>query len=184
MGMSKEQKALYAKLTSMIDQMSRPQSNPAQNYLTNEALAGANWLKAGDYSSLPKGMFFNFEMPQEQLDRYKKAANVSQGGTFALAANAPGGDVNGRTSATNLQGKYLQDKFARDSGLNYQNNVANAAQNVYGALGQSANATSQNQANVVNALQGAFSSLPQHQSVWGSILGAVGGLGSAAISKW
>ena len=56
---------------------------------------------------------------------------------FALAANGAAGDaMGGRTKATDLQGKYLKDRFARDSSQNYQNNISLAAGNIQGALGQ------------------------------------------------
>lgn len=178
MGMSREEKNLYAQLTAALSRMQNPESNQAQNYLTQNAIAGADWLKKGDFSSLPKGMFFNFQMPNEQLANYKKAASVNQGGTFALAGN----DMNGRSRATSVQGKYLQDRFARDAAQNFQSNISNAAGNIQGALGQAAGATAQNQAGVIQALQGTMG-LGQFNrpSIWGSVLGAAGGLGAAAM---
>lgn len=116
-------------------------ANPAQNALTNNALAGNDWLQAGDYSSKPKGQFFDFQMPQQQLEQYKKLANVGQGGTFALGANGMGG----RSAATAQQGQFLQDRFARDASQNYQNNIANMGNNIQNALQQSSGANLQSQ---------------------------------------
>lgn len=172
----KKQDKIFAQLTAAIAAMQNPKSNEAQNYLTQDAIAGAEWLKKGDFSSLPKGQFFDFQMPQQQLDQYKKFANVNQGGTFAL------GDTGGRSAATSLQGKFLKDKFARDAGQNYQNNISGAAGNIRGALGQAAGAKGQTDANVISALQGLFGSPALNKpSQLGSILGMVGQLGGSAM---
>lgn len=182
--MGKKSDKIYAELLASIKAMQNPASNPAQNYLTQEAMAGADFLKKGEYSQLPKGMFFNFKNPTEQLEQYKKFANVNQGGTFALA-NGQGGDMGGRTKATDLQGKYLKDRFARDAGQNYQDNISLAAGNIQGALGQAAGAKGQTDANVISALQNLYGSPALNKpSIWGSVIGAAGSLGAAAISKW
>lgn len=182
--MGKKSDKIYQQLLSAITSMQNPANNQAQNALTTEALAGADWLKKGEYSQMPKGMFFNFENPTQQLDQYKKFANVNQGGTFALA-NGQGGDTGGRTKATDLQGKYLKDRFARDASQNYQNNIAGAGMDIRNALGQAAGAKGQTDANVISALQNLYGSPALNKpSGWGSILGMAGQLGSAAISKW
>lgn len=182
--MGKKQNAIYEQLLASIKAMQNPASNPAQNYLTQEAMAGADFLKKGEYSQLPKGMFFNFKNPTEQLDQYKKFANVNQGGTFALA-NGQGGDMSGRSKATDLQGKYLRDRFARDSSQNYQDNISLAAGNIQGALGQAAGAKGQTDANVISALQNLYGSPALNRpSIWGSVLGAVGGVASSALGGW
>ncbi len=179
MGMSKEEKALYSQLTAAIANMQNPKSNPAQDYLTNQALAGANFLQGNDYGTLPKGMFFNFDTPAKSIDQYKKYSNVGQGGTFALADNA------GRGQAQQLQGKYLQDKFARDASDNFQNNISNAAGQIQGALGQSSGASSENQINSINALSSLFNSPKLKKTeIWGSLLGLGGQLGSAAFAAF
>jgi len=182
----KKQNAIYEQLLASIKAMQNPANNQAQNALTTEALAGPDVLKKGEYRSLPKGMFFNFENPTQQLEQYKKFANVNQGGTFALAANGAAGDsMGGRSKATDLQGKYLKDRFARDSSQNYQNNISLAAQNIQGALGQAAGAKGQTDANVISALQNLYGSPALNKpGMMGSILGLAGSLGSAAIGKW
>lgn len=161
--MNKQEKALYAQLTAAITALQNPKTNPAQDYLSTEAINGANWLKGGDYRSLPKGMFFNFSMPQQDIANYKKLTNVGQGGTFALANNG------GRSQAQGLQGQYLGDKFARDRLQGFQDNISGASNRIQGALGQAAGAQSQNQNDVINALQGMYSR-PQKQG------GGVGGV--------
>lgn len=182
--MGRKQNEIYNQLLASIKAMQNPANNAAQNFLTTEAMAGADFLKKGEYSQLPKGMFFNFKNPTEQLDQYKKFANVNQGGTFALA-NGAGGDMSGRSKATDLQGKYLKDRFARDASQNYQDNISLAAGNIQGALGQAAGAKGQTDANVISALQNLYGSPALNKpSGWGSILGMAGQLGSAAISKW
>jgi len=165
--------AQLAQLQAAITQMQNPASNPAQQFLTQQALEGANYFKKGEYSNLPKGMFFDFKMPQEDILKYKKLTNVNQGGTFALAGNNTGG----RGSAQALQGKYLSDRFARDTQQNYQDNISNAAKNVQGGLAQAAGHQSQNNAQVVSALSSMYSNManqPKKPSAWGSVLGAIG----------
>ncbi len=171
MGMSKEEKALYAKMTAAIDKMSQPQSNPAQDFLTNSAIEGANFLKGGDYRQLPKGQFFNFEMPEEQMRRYRDLTNVGSEGTFALGDNAGSGQAMG------IQKQYLQDKFARDASQNYQNNVAGGADNVYQGLQQAAGAKAGNDQAIISGLQSLFQMAPKGFR-WSSLLGPA--LGSAA----
>lgn len=173
MGQSREQKELYRQMTALIAQMQKPQSNPAQEWLTNQALSAANTLSTGEYSKqLPKGMFFDFQMPSERNAQYKKLANVNQGGTFALANQ---GGAGARSQAQALQGKYLADRFARDSSQQYQNDITNAWQNVRQGLGQASGYQTNQQQAVLGALGNLYSSMPQKQSPWGSILGLAGG---------
>ena len=180
MGMSKDEKAVFAQFQAAIANLSNPKSNPGQTALTDSALAGYNWLQGGNYTQLPKGMFFNFEQPDQQLEQYKKLANVGQGGTFALANG--GSDDPGRSAATAMQGQYLQDRFARDASQNYQNNVSTAGMNIQNALGQAAGAQAGVNSQVVNAYQNLLGSPAlHHPSIWGSVLGALGSIGSAAI---
>lgn len=176
--MGKKTKALYQQLLNAITKMQNPESNPAQNFLTNEAIAGANWLKSGDYSQMPKGMFFNFEGPAAQMDRYQRMTDVSPTGTFALADGA------GRGKSMGLATQYLKDKFARDASNNYQNNIAGAAGNIQGALGQAAGAKAGNDQAVIGALQGLYHTMANKPNMGGALLGAIGGLGASAITKW
>ncbi len=177
MGLSKEEKALYAQLTAAISHMQDPHSNPAQEYLSNQAIAGADWLNKGDYSQLPKGMFFDFSMPAAQDETYKKLSNVSQGGTFALA------DSGGRGAATQNQNKYLQDRFARDASQNYQDNISKAAGNIQGGLAQASGANVQNQQGVISALSSLFNSDKlKKTSIWGDLFKTIGGIGSSALT--
>jgi hypothetical protein len=68
---------IYKQLQASLQQLQstpqwHPGANPAQEALTSNALAGNDWLQKGDYSQLPKGQFFNFQMPQQQMDQYKR----------------------------------------------------------------------------------------------------------------
>jgi len=198
--MSKQTDQIYAQLLPAIQKLQQipqwhPGDNPAQDALTSNALAGNDWLQKGDYSQLPKGQFFNFQMPQEQMDEYKRLTNVNQGGTFALAANNRG---SGATAATDLQNKYLQDKFARDASQNYQNNIANASNNIQGALQQSSGANlqtqgldlqgqglyNQTQSGGVDALNNLYKTQLNKPNLWGDVIKAGGALGAAAITKF
>lgn len=178
--MGKRQNAIYSQLLAAINKLQNQDSNPAQKWLTNEALAGADWLKKGEFSSLPKGMFFDFQNPAEQMKQYQKYANVSADGTYALGDGS--GSTEGRSAAQGLQSKYLKDKFARDASQNYQNNITGAANNIRGALGGAANASAQNSQQVISALSGLYGSPALNRpSGWGSVLGMIGGLGSSAL---
>ena len=66
--MGRKEKEIYSSLLAAIKNMQNPASNPAQNALTNEALAAADVIKKGDFTHLPKGMFFDFDSPVEQRD--------------------------------------------------------------------------------------------------------------------
>jgi len=124
-------------------------------------------------------------MPEQQIDQYKKLTNVNQGGTFALANGGANGNNSARTSATALQDQYLNDKFARDAEQNYQNNVAGAGQQIEGELGQAANANTQNSSQVLGALSNLYNSPAMNKpGLWGSIFGALGGIGSSIINKF
>lgn len=172
MGLSKEQKRLMAELSAAIASLRNPASNPYQQYLGNEALAGAEYFKKGDFSTLPKGMFFDFQMPVEQLKQYKKLANVNQGGTFALAQGGNGG----KSRAQQLQSQYLGDRFARDAAQNYQDNIARAADRVKGGLAQAAGERSSNQQAIISALGNMYQLQPEKKGFnWGGILGGIGG---------
>ena len=93
--------------------------------------------------------------------------------------------MSGRSKATDLQGKYLKDRFARDASQNYQNNIAGAGMDIRNALGQAAGAKGQTDASIISALQGLYGSPALNKpSGWGSVLVMAGQLGSAAISKW
>lgn len=160
--------------------MQNPASNPSQQFLTNQALEGANYFQKGEFSTLPKGMFFDFKMPQEDILKYKKLTNVGQGGTFALARNGEGG----RSRAQALQGKYLSDRFARDTMQNYQDNISNASGRVTAGLQQAAGAKSGQDSQVISALQNMYSMManqPEKKSKWGSILGGIGSIAGSFI---
>lgn len=169
MGMSKEEKALFAKLSAAIDKQMQPQSNPAQQFLTNQSLQGADFINKGDFRTLPKGMYFNFEMPGEQLKKYKDALNSGSEGTFALGDNAGAGNAMG------LNKQYLMDKFARDTSQNYQNNIAQASSNVNAGLQQASGYETGQQQAVIGSLQAGLSAAPKGFR-WSSLLpGAISG---------
>jgi hypothetical protein len=169
MGMSKEEKALYAKLTAALDKQANPASNPAQEFLTNQALSGGDFISKGDFRTLPKGMYFNFEMPGEQLQKYRNAVNVGSEGSFAL------GDGAGAGKAMGLSKQYLVDKFARDSAQNYQNNIAQASANVNQGLQQASGYQTGQQQAVIGALQSAMQVAPKGFR-WSSLIpGAISG---------
>ena len=169
---SKEEKALYNKIMSLIDVQMQPQSNPAQDFLTNQALAGADYLNKGDFSSLPKGMYFDFELPSEQLKNYKNLTNAGAEGTFALGADDGG-----------LQKNYLSDKFARDASLNYQNNIKDASDNIKAGLSQAAGAKSGNDSAIISGLEGMMGKSPQGFQ-WSSLLPGAMNMGTSLLTKF
>lgn len=142
-----ELKALQDEVTSLKNVQ---KSNPAQNFLTTSAIDAANQLKAGDFSQLPKGQFFNFNNPIEEAKQFENFENVGKEGRFALADNG------GMTNAFKLAGDFRKNKFARDASQNFQDNVANASANVTTQLGQAAGATNENNMNVINAMTGLY----------------------------
>jgi hypothetical protein len=177
--MGKKQNAIYAELLKAIKSMQDPKSNPAQDFLTNQAIEAANWMKKGDYSQLPKGMVFDFQMPAEQMKQYQMASNVSKDGTFAL-----GDDGMGSKGAMATQGKFLGDKFARDAAQNYQNNISGVGQKASAMLGQAAGAKSGNDQAIIAALQGLYGSPALNKpGIAGAVMGMIGGIGGGALSS-
>ncbi len=135
-------------------------------------------MKKGEYSQLPKGMVFDFQMPAEQMKQYQKAANVGKDGLFAL-----GDDGTGAKGAMATQSKFLGDKFARDSANNFQNNVRGVGDKANMMLGQAAGAKAGNDQAIISALQGLYSSPALNKpGIGGQILGAIGGIGGGALS--
>ena len=184
--MGKQTQALYNQLIGLINQQmnTKPEVNESQKYLTDQALAAAHQMDTGDFSTLPKNMFFNFSRPAEQKRQYEQLSNASNTGTFAL------GDTAGMGQANALQSKFMKDRFARDVGENYQNNIASAAGNVQNALAQSSSAEAnriafedQRKMGVINALGNLYQQKASQPSGWGAALRMIGNLGSAAINK-
>lgn len=176
--MGKKQNAVYAEMMALLKKMQNPEENKAQNFLTTEALAGADWLKKGDFSQLPKGMFFDFQMPAEQMRQYEKASNVGRTGTFAL------GDHGGMGAAVKTQSQFLGDKFARDAAQNYQNNVRGVGDKVQNSLIQASGAKSQNDSAVITALQNLYGSPALNKpGVGGALIGAIGGIGGGLMNS-
>lgn len=173
MGMSREEKQIFASLQAQLAAMQNPASSPAQQALTDQALAGSQYFQKGDYSTLPKGMFFDFQQPTDQINQYKKLTNVGQGGTFALANN---GNVGGRTAATANAGQYLNDKFARDAEQNYQTNISNASNRVVSGLQEAGSAKSQNDSAILSALSSMYNKPHQSSGILSGVLGAAGGI--------
>lgn len=177
--MGKKEKEIYSSLLAAIKNMQNPAANPAQNALTTEALAAADFFKKGDFTSLPKGMIFDFDNPVQQRENYLKTMNAGNEGTFALGAGTGGGDGAARSADT--QGKYLNDKFARDAAANYQDNVREASGRAQNMLTQAAGSTQQNQSSIVGALQNLYGAVPKGNSWLGGLLSMGGAIGSAAL---
>ena len=173
--------ALIAQMQAQITKMQEPAANPTQTFLTNQALSGAEYLNKGDYSAMPKGMFFDFKNPVEQNQQYKKLINVNQGGTFALADNG------GRGQATGLQKQYLSDKFARDASQNYQDNIQTASEKIRGALGQASEYKTGLDQRVVSAYQGLtniLGNMPKETKWWEKIIGPAASIGGSLLGAF
>lgn len=169
--------ALQAQLMAAINNLTNPKSNPYQDFLGTQAINAANFYNKGEFSSIPKGMgmFYDFSMPAENVERYKKMTNVGQGGTFNLASTGN----TGRTNAQGMASKYLNDRFARDASQNYQDNVRNAGTRIQSALGQASGASSQMQLGAIDAMNSMYGSLNQRLGQkGGGIGGLLGGIGS------
>lgn len=176
MGMSREQKQLYNTMNQLLQKQMQPESNPAQNFLTNQALESAEFIKSGDYRQLPKNSYFNFEMPEEQRRKYMESINIGGEGRFALGDNA------GEGKAMGLAKNYLADKFARDTSLNFQNNISNASNNITAGLQQASGYKTGNDAAIINALQSAYSMAPKGFS-WSGLIGGALNAGTQLLSK-
>lgn len=165
-----------------IRNLRNPANNPAQNLLTQDALAAGEQLRKGDFTNLQKGIYLDFDNPAQEREQYQKLANVGREGTFALGGGTGGGE--GAARSLDTQAKYLADRFSRDASANFQDNVRSAAARVRDALGQSSGYQQNNQQSIISALSNLYGSLPKGNGFLGGLLGMVGGLGSAAITKW
>lgn len=156
-------------------------------------MAAAELLKSRDYRNLNKdgNMLLNFEMPAEEQRKREILTNASKSGTFGLADNASAG------KATALAGQYMQDKFARDSAQNFQNNIQRAGDTTRGVLATAAGGTAdanaleqQRRLAALNSLGSLYNTQKSTNSqggagILGGILGAGAGVASAAIEqKW
>lgn len=175
--MGKGQKKVLAELQAAIKAMQNPAANPAQNYLTQSAIEGAEFMKKGDFSQLPKGQFFDFKTPVEDMKQYDRLMNVGNTGTFAL------GDNEGSGKALALAGDYRKNMFARSAADNYQNNIRGASARIQGGLEQAAGAKGQTDQSVVGALQGLYRSMPQGGGFM-SMLPSLIGAGTSLATKF
>lgn len=190
--MGAQTKALYNQLIAMMNEertRKAPENKPL-DYITQQALAGAEKLKSRDYRSLGDdgNMFFDFQLPAEQMKARAKAFNANQTGIFGLADNAGAG------AGTKLASSYLKDKFARDTAQNFQNNIQQAGANIRGGLATAAGGVADANAQEMNrrlAIMNQFSDLYKFKKqanssggILGGILGAASSVGAAAITKW
>lgn len=191
--MGKQTKALYNTLIQMLNEERnrKPPENKPLDYITQQAIAGADLLKSRDYRNLAKdgNMFFDYQLPAEQQKARAMAYNANQTGTFGLSNNGAG-----QSKATALQDKFLKDKFARDTSQNFQDNIQQSASNIRGGLATAAGGVADSNSAEVNrrmAIMNQFSDLYKFKKqansqggMLGSILGAGATVGAAAISKW
>lgn len=169
----------------------KPAENKPLDYITQQAIAGADILKSRDYRNLSKdgNMFFDFQLPAEQQKARAMAYNANQTGTFGLANSG-----SGETKAASIQDKFLKDKFARDTAQNFQDNIQQAGANIRGGLATAAGGVSDANAQELNrrmAIMNQFSDLYKFKKqanssggILGGILGAGASVASAAITKW
>lgn len=186
--MGKETKALYAKLTQMLDkQMNTPPPvNKAQEYLTNQSLQAAKDFETSNFATLPKNMFMNFQRPAEQRQQRELLMNAGTTGTFGLA------DAGGQTASTRIQNEYLKDRFARDTSQNFQDNIGAAAANIQNALANASGAEAgriawedQRMMGVTGMLSNLYQfkkQTNQQGNLFGTILGAGAQVAGAALT--
>lgn len=192
--MGKETKQLYQTMIKLLNQqMNQPKpENKPLDYLTQQAIQGADLLKSRDYRDLSKNgnMFFDFQLPAEQQKARAMAYNANQTGTFALGS----GGNSGATKAFGLQDKFLKDKFARDTAQNFQDNIQQAGANIRGGLATAAGGTADANAQEIarqQAILGSFTDLYKFKkstnqaATTGLMSGIIGGVGSALAGvKW
>ncbi len=159
MGMSKEEKALYAKLTAAVDAQMKPESNPAQERLTNVALSDAESLKSGQL----KFPYLDLSTSSETRRQLQKIINPSLGGTYGQQ------NVSGATKANQISGMAMNDQYARDAILNRQNSMFSMASDVNAKLQQASGAKYGNNQAVISGLNSAFQMAPKGFR-WSSLL--------------
>jgi hypothetical protein len=162
MGLSKEEKKLFAQITASLDKMNTPSA--AQSFLDTQAMAAGNWIAGGDYRTRPSNAFIAIEDPAVENDRRRMMMDSAGSGTSALASG--GADP----TAIALNSQYLNDRWARDSAANYQNQVAGVADRATGAVANSANSAFQRQSAVLQGQMGAMGVAPKKSNLFGQIL--------------
>lgn len=162
MGLSREEKKLFADITATLNQMKQPSA--AQQFLDNQAMEAANWVSRGDYRTRPNNAFFSIEDPTIANQQRKVMLDSVGDGVSALA--------NGTADSTALalNKDYLNDKWARDSAANYQDQVSDFANRATGALGGSANAEAQRQSNLLSGQLSAMQVAPKKTSLFSSLI--------------
>lgn len=169
---------LMSQIASLNDRIAHPPISAAQQRLDEQSLKGSDWLQKRDFRNMKDaGQFFSFEAPAEQEKRRKVVTDAAQGGTFGLA------DSGGETQATQLQSKYLSDKFSRDDAQNFQDNIAGSAQGVKEGLNQSSNAAAgrasdslQGSLGIMNTLGSLYNNAKKGGGFWSNFAkGAIGG---------
>jgi hypothetical protein len=192
--MGKETKQLYKTLIDLLNKQAnqpKPENKPL-DYITQQALAGADLLKSRDYRNLSKdgNMFFDFQLPAEQAKRREMLYNANQTGVFGMADNSGAG------KATALASEFLKNKSANDDAQNFQNNIAGAAANIRGGLATAAggvgaanDAETQRRMAIINSFSDLYkfkksTNQAASSGLWSGIIGAGAGAASAAITKF
>jgi hypothetical protein len=188
----KKTKALYEELLKQIRAMQaapKPENKPL-DLMTQQAMEAAELLKSRDYNNLNKNgnMLLNFEMPAEQQRKRFLTTNAAKGGTFSLADNS------GATGATKIAGQYMQDRFARDTAQNFQDNIQRAGDTTRATLATAAGGVmdansleQQKRLAAMNALGSLYhtqKSVNSSNNPLGAILGGAATVGASAITKW
>lgn len=119
------------------------QPSAGERYLTNEATSLLDTIKAGDYTTRPKNVFFNFADPAQRKAQRDMMFNAGGQGVFALGAPDP------NLLALNKQN--MDDEFARDSSAQYEQDWRDAGIRAAGMLGDVAGLENQREGSALGA---------------------------------
>lgn len=153
---------MYQEITATLQQMKQPSA--AQKFMDDQAMQASQWLAGGDYRNTPNNMFLSLEDPAVENERRRTMLDSLGSGVTALAENGA------NSTALALNKDYLNDKWARDSAANYQDQISQASQRTLGALGASADASLNRQNSLLQGQMGALSKAPKTSSIWGDLI--------------
>jgi len=157
-----------AKSLSIVDTPSAGESA-----LTGEATGLMDWIKAGDYRTRPKNLFFNFADPAERARQRETMMNAGGQGIFALGSPSP------NLLALNKQN--LNDHWARDEAGQYEQDVSQAGIRAAGELGDVANLENARKTARLGATTSSFNTQLARPRWWETLLaGAQRGASAAA----
>jgi len=130
----------------------------------SEATGLMDWIKAGDYTSRPKNVFFNYADPAQRQAQREQMMNAGAQGIGALGQGA-----NANLLALNKQN--LADTWARDTAGQYEQDVSQAGVRAAGELGDVAQLENARELGTLGSTTSTLNTRINQPSWWKILLG-------------